>query len=81
MCIQFFFWEGARHADADISIVQCCYRTTKRKADSGQALDTHFFLSFGCICYLFTEHMALLFIQMRQMDWKIYHDSIYIYKQ
>lgn len=49
----FLFWEVTRHTDANISIVQCCYRTTKRKADSGQALDT-FFFSFGCICYLFT---------------------------
>lgn len=44
----FFFLVGggARHTDANISIVQCCYRTTKRKADSGQALDTHFFPLF-----------------------------------
>lgn len=40
----FLFWGGGpRHTDANICIVQCCYRTTKRKADSGQALDTHFF--------------------------------------
>lgn len=75
----FLFWEGARHTDANICIVQCCYRTTKRKADSGQALDTHFFLSFRCICHLFTGHMACFFLQMRKMECKYYHDSLSIY--
>lgn len=79
----FLFLGGfPRHTDANICIVQCCYRTTKRKADSGQALDTHFFsLTDAFAIFLLDIWLAFFYRCDRWSGRFIMTLYIYIYKQ